>query len=197
MHETNNDVLDAIQVSLDSEGVIKKAAEFENSDENFNSTNQEQYSTEQEKEDLSVSYEQQTTQPKEDFARSSDNASLEHDSLQHDMTAVVYKDLEFTSVSNVPNDYTEQSQNQMVPHHDTIQNEDQAHFDQVHDQDSIHHKQLHHQEVTDYHEQTFIQEKKLHHQSNVQDHMVHHPDISHYQDQHYLQEHINYQDQMD
>jgi hypothetical protein len=32
MHETNNDVLDAIQVSLDSEGVIKKAAEFENSD---------------------------------------------------------------------------------------------------------------------------------------------------------------------
>ena len=126
---------------------------------NFNYTNQEQYSTEQEKEDLSVSYEQQTTQPKEDFARSSDNASLEHDSLQHDMTAVVYKDLEFTSVSNVPNDYTEQSQNQMVPHHDTIQNEDQAHFDQVHDQDSIHHKQLHHQEVTYYHEQTFIQEK--------------------------------------
>jgi len=32
MHETNNDILDAIQVSLDSEGVIKKAAEFENSD---------------------------------------------------------------------------------------------------------------------------------------------------------------------
>ena len=91
MHESNNDVLHPIQVSLDSEGVINEAAEFENGDENFNSTNQEQYSTEQEKEDLSVSDEQQTTQA--NFARSSDNASLERNSLQHDTTAVVYEDL--------------------------------------------------------------------------------------------------------
>jgi len=196
MHEKNNYVLDPIQVSLDSEGVINKPAEFENGDENFNSTNQEQYSTEQVKEDLSVSYEQQTTQPKEDFARSSENASLEHDSMQHDTTAIVYEYFEFTSVSNVPNDYKEQSQNQVVPHHDSIQNVDQAHFDQVHDQDSIHHKRLHHPEVTDYHEQTIIQDQLLH-QSNVQDQMVHHPDISHYQDQHHLQEHITYQEQID
>ena len=184
MHEKNNYVLDPIQVSLDSEGVINKPAEFENGDENFNSTNQEQYSTEQVKEDLSVSYEQQTTQPKEDFARSSENASLEHDSMQHDTTAIVYEYFEFTSVSNVPNDYKEQSQNQVVPHHDSIQNVDQAHFDQVHDQDSIHHKQLHHPEVTDYmNKQSFKLNFIINRMFKIKLCII---QISHYQDQHHL-----------